>query len=544
MEWKKRYSTIRYALAMSSETLASHSTAPIETFAVDPARVRILAAHARHSADTHLELIHTPLTGAPLASLPLATEADVAEAYARARDAQIEWARTSFKDREQIMERFHDLVLDRQVEVLDLIQLESGKSRGHAFEEVADVAVTARHYGRAASRYLKTRRRAGAYPVLSQARELRHPKGVVGIVSPWNYPFSLAVTDAIAALMAGNAVVLRPDRQASLSALIGVEMLREAGLPEGVLQVVLGDRGIGQAVLDRADYACFTGSTPVGRKVAESLAGRLIGYSLELGGKNGAYIADDADLDKAVTGTIRTCFASAGQLCMSAERVIVHENVADAFTAKLIAAVEAMKIGTSLGYGNDMGSLASASQLATVIAHVEDARKQGATVLTGGRHRPDLGPYVYEPTLVAGVTESMLCRNAETFGPVVGIYRVAGDDEAVELINDTEFGLHGNVFTGSVRRGRKLAAMIRTGTVSINDAYSVAWGSIGSPMGGMKTSGVGRRHGSEGILRFTEGQTVTAQHLLPFGPAFGMSDAAHSRLLTALLRVLKAGGKK
>ena len=282
----------------------------------------------------------------------------------------------------------------------------------------------------------------------------------------------------------------------------------------------------------------------MGRKVAESLAGRLIGYSLELGGKNGVYIADDADLDKAVTGTIRTCFASAGQLCMSAERVIVHEKVADAFTAKLIAAVEAMKVGTALEYGNDMGSLASASQLDTVIAHVQDARKHGATVLTGGRHRPDLGPYVYEPTLLTGVTGSMLCRNEETFGPIVAIYRVAGDPEAVQLINDTEFGLHGNVFTGSVLRGRELAARIRTGTVSINDAYTVAWGSIGSPMGGMKASGVGRRHGSEGILRFTESQTVTAQHLLPFGPAFGMSDGDHSRLLTSLLRALKSAGKK
>ncbi|MET3143314.1 UNVERIFIED_ORG: succinate-semialdehyde dehydrogenase/glutarate-semialdehyde dehydrogenase [Arthrobacter sp. UYEF2] len=529
---------------MSSETLASHITAPTQTFAVDPARVRILVAHARHSADAQLELIHTPLTGGALASLPLSTEADVAEAYTQAGDAQIEWARTSFKDRKRIMERFHDTVLDHQAEILDFIQLESGKSRGHAFEEVADVAVTARHYGRAASGYLKTRRRSGVYPVLSQARELRHPKGVVGIVSPWNYPFSLAVTDAIAALMAGNAVVLRPDRQASLSALLGVGMLRDAGLPEGVLEVVLGDRRIGQAVMDRADYACFTGSTPVGRKVAESLSGRLIGYSLELGGKNGVYVADDADLDKAVTGTIRTCFASAGQLCMSAERVIVHATVADAFTAKLIAAVEAMKVGTALEYGNDMGSLASASQLETVMAHVEDARKHGATVLTGGRHRPDLGPYVYEPTLLAGVTESMLCRNAETFGPVVAIYRVADDAEAIRLINDTEFGLHGNVFTGSVRHGRELAARIRTGTVSINDAYTVAWGSTGSPMGGMKASGVGRRHGSEGILRFTESQTVTAQHLLPFGPAFGMSDGDHSRMLTSLLRALKTAGKK
>ena len=179
---------------MSSETLASHITAPIETFAVDPARVRILVAHARHAADAHLELIQTPLTGGPLASLPLSTEADVAEAYTRAGEAQVGWARTSFKDRKRIMERFHDLVLDRQDEVLDFIQLESGKSRGHAFEEIADVAVTARHYGRAASRYLKTRRRSGAYPVLSQARELRHPKGVVGVVSPWNYPFSLAAS--------------------------------------------------------------------------------------------------------------------------------------------------------------------------------------------------------------------------------------------------------------------------------------------------------------------------------------------------------------
>lgn len=516
---------------------------PTATYAVDPARVRRLTGRVVCGPHPEQHITHTPMTGAPLASLPLSTPADVDVAVRSAAAAQRSWARTSMAHRERILLRVHDLVLDRQVELLDLIQLESGKARRHAFEEVLDTAICARHYARVAAGLLAPRRHLGALPLLTQSVEHRRPKGVVGIVSPWNYPLSLAITDALPALMAGNAVVLRPDLQASLSALAGVALLAEAGLPDGVLQVVLGDGATtGQAVVDRADYVCFTGSTATGRRVARDAAGRLVSFSLELGGKNSLYVAADASVGRAVAGAVRGCFASAGQLCVSAERLLVHETVADEFEERFVAAVRELRVGCGLEYGYDMGSLVSRDQLERVSAHVEDARALGATVLTGGRGRPDLGPYVYEPTVLSGVTAAMRCRDEETFGPVVALYRVGSDDEAVDLVNDTEYGLNASVYTRDVARGRALAARIRTGTVNINDGYAAGWASTGSPMGGMKASGMGRRHGAEGLLKYTDAQNVTAQHVLPLAPPRGVSDEVFGTVLTASLRALKALG--
>jgi succinate-semialdehyde dehydrogenase/glutarate-semialdehyde dehydrogenase len=530
---------------MAPDLIADPETDPTATYAVDPALVRRLARRVVAGPRSAQFTSHTPLTGAPLGTLPLSTTADVAVAVDAARAAQRSWARTPMEVRERIFLRYHDLVLERQVELLDIVQLESGKTRRQAFEEVADVAIVARHYARSAAAYLRPRRRAGLFPLLTQSVEHHHPRGVVGIVSPWNYPLSLAITDAIPALMAGNAVVLRPDLQASLTALQAVQLLTEAGLPESVLQVVLGDGPtIGQAVVDLTDYVCFTGSTATGRQVATSVASRLVGFSLELGGKNSMYIADDANLDKAVEGAVRACFSSAGQLCISIERLLVHQSVADEFTRRFVAAVKNLRLGADLAYGVDMGSLVSATQLERVTAQVDDARSKGARVLTGGRARPDLGPYFYEPTVLEGVSAAMDLRDDETFGPVVAIYRVQTDEEAVRFANDTDYGLNAAVYTRDVGRGRRIAAAIQAGTVNINEGYAAAWGSVAAPMGGMKQSGVGRRHGSEGILKYTESQNITAQYLLPVAGPRGVSEETYVRLLTGALKALKAAGRR
>jgi succinate-semialdehyde dehydrogenase/glutarate-semialdehyde dehydrogenase len=530
---------------MAHDVVADPETDPTATYAVDPALVRRLARRVVSAPRAATHTSHTPLTGAPLGSLPLSTRDDVAVAVDAARAAQRAWARTPMELRERIFLRFHDLVLERQVQLLDLVQLESGKTRLQAFEEVADVAIVSRHYARSAASSLRPRRRAGLFPLLTQSVEHHHPKGVVGIVSPWNYPRSLAITDAIPAVLAGNAVVLRPDLQSSLTALQVVQLLTEAGLPESVLQVVLGDGpSVGQAVVDLTDYVCYTGSTETGRRVAESVAGRLVGYSLELGGKNSMYVAEDADLDRAVQGAVRTCFSSAGQLCISVERLLVHESIADEFTQRFVEAVRGLRLGSDLAYGPDMGSLVSAAQLARVSAHVEDARAKGATVLVGGTARPDLGPYFYEPTVVTGVTAAMDLRDDETFGPVVALYRVHSDEEAIRFANDTEYGLNASVWTRDVRRGRRVATAIQAGTVNVNEGYAAAWGSVAAPMGGMKQSGVGRRHGAEGILKYTESQNVTAQYLLPIAPVGSMSQETYARLMTGALQALKALGRR
>ena len=526
-----------------ADVIADPELDPTATYAVDPARTRRLTARVVAGPRAEQHVTRTPMTGAPLASLPVSTPGDVTVAFSTARAGQRLWAGWSVDRRAAVLLRFHDLVLDRQVELLDLVQLESGKTRAHAFEEVADCAVVARHYARRASGYLRDERVLGAVPGLTRTVVSHRPQGVVGVVSPWNYPLSLAVTDALPALMAGNGVVLRPDLQASLTALAAHELLLEAGLPEGVLQVVLGPgASTGQAVVDQADYVCYTGSTPTGRAVGRSAAARLVGFSLELGGKNSMYVADDADLTRAVAGAVRACFSSAGQLCISAERLLVHRDVYGEFVTRFVEAVEGMRVGTELAYGPDMGSLVGASQLATVQRHVEDARSKGAVVLTGGRARPDLGPYVYEPTVLTGVTAAMVCRDDETFGPVVSVYEVGSDDEAVALANDTEYGLNASVWTRDVARGRRVAARIRTGTVNINDPYAASWASTGAPMGGMKSSGVGRRHGREGILKYTESQTVSVQRLVGFGGIPGVAPEAYARGVSVALRAARALG--
>jgi succinate-semialdehyde dehydrogenase/glutarate-semialdehyde dehydrogenase len=524
-----------------ADVIADPETDPAATYAVAPSRVRSLTARVVSSGEAGELRTTTPMTGAPLGVLPLSSAGDVVTAIAAARRVQRAWAARPVAERAAVLLRFHDLVLDRQGELLDLVQLESGKARGHAYEEVADCAIAARHYGRRAEAYLRDSRHLGAFPLLTRVAEVHRPRGVVGVVSPWNYPLSLAVTDALPALVAGNAVVLRPDLQGSLTALAAVELLAEAGLPDGLVQVVLGHGDpTGQAVVDHADYICFTGSTATGRRVGESAGRRLVGASLELGGKNTLYVAADADLRRAVPGAVRACFASAGQLCISAERVVVHAAVYEEFVARFVEAVAAMRLSTQLTWGADMGSLVSEAQKDRVLGHVEDAVAKGARVLTGGRARPDVGPLVVEPTVLEGVTSAMACRDEETFGPVVALYRVASDDEAVRLANDTEYGLNGSVWTRDVRRGRAVAARIEAGTVNVNEGYAATWGSMAAPMGGMKASGVGRRHGREGILKYTESQTIASQHLIPIAPLPRQGDEAFARTLTAALRAMKA----
>ncbi|MHB9859655.1 succinic semialdehyde dehydrogenase [Streptomyces sp. YIM S03343] len=484
---------------------------------------------------------HTPFTGEKLADLPESTPEDVARAFRSARASQGVWAQAPVRERAAVLLRFHDLVLERQAEVLDLIQLETGKARLHAHEEVQAVAVAARHYGRKAPAYLRPKRHAGAMPTLTKVTELRHPRGVVGQIAPWNYPLELSVGDALPAFVAGNAVVMKPDTETCLTALWARDLLIEAGLPAEVFQIVIGDGPVvGPEIVKHADYVSFTGSTRTGREVAQGAAARLVGVSLELGGKNAMLVLDDADIEKAAAGAVRACFSSAGQLCISIERLYVHESIADAFLERFAARTKAMRLGTSLAYGADMGSLAGPRQLESVRRHVDEAVAKGARVVAGGVARPDIGPYFFEPTVLDEVEAPMAVCGEETFGPVVSIYRFATDDEAIERANATPYGLNSSVWTKDARRGRAVAARLRTGTVNINEGYAPAYGSVQSPMGGMKDSGLGRRHGSEGILKYTEAQTVAQQRLLPMAPSLGMDDERYAEFMSRSLRLMKA----
>jgi succinate-semialdehyde dehydrogenase/glutarate-semialdehyde dehydrogenase len=533
-----------------TESQAQASTAVTNPVAAAPAAARtaadvvtaqLVGRLARGVVGSGRTVSHTPFTGAVLAELPESNPADVETAFARARAAQPAWAALPVRRRAAVLLRFHDLVLARQSEVLDLIQLETGKARSHAHEEVQGLAVEARHYGRAAHSYLRPKHHIGAVPALTKVRELRQPHGVIGQIVPWNYPLELSVGDALPAFVAGNAVVMKPDTETALTALWARELLVEAGLPAEVFQVVLGEGPVvGPEVVRRADYVSFTGSTGTGREVARIAADRVVGVSLELGGKNAMLVLEDADVEKAAACAVRACFSSAGQLCISIERLYVHESVADAFLARFVARTKAMRLGNALAYGADLGSLAGERQLKTVSAHVEEAVAKGATVLAGGVARPDAGPYFYEPTILDGVQAPMAVCAEETFGPVVSVYRFRTEDEAVALANEGRYGLNASVWTGSGRHGHAVAARLRAGTVNINEGYAAAYGSVRSPMGGMKDSGLGRRHGADGILKFTEAQTVAQQRLIPLAPAFGMDDEAYARFMSRSLRAMKA----
>jgi succinate-semialdehyde dehydrogenase / glutarate-semialdehyde dehydrogenase len=506
----------------------------------DKAKLQTLKARISVLAEREMLTVRVPFTGAVLGTLPNCTSEDVQEAVKKARVAQNLWKTWSFVQRAKIFIRLHDLLFDCKDEVLDLIQLENGKSRHHAMEEVIDAALVARYYAHNAARHLKPRHRQGTLPFLTQTWEHHLPKGVVGIISPWNYPLALSISDAIPALMAGNAVILKPDVQTSFTALWVAEIFERAGLPQDLFQVVTGDgRVVGPLLIDAVDFVTFTGSTATGRIVAQQCAKRLIGCALELGGKNAMLILPDANLDRVVQSALQGAFSSAGQLCVSFERLYIHESIFDEFVKRFVTATKNLKLGNTFDFSYDVGTLTSQQQLERVTKHVLDAVVKGATVLVGGKPRPDIGPYFYEPTILSNVKPSMMLCTEETFGPVVAVYSFATVEEAVKLANRSVYGLNASIWTKNLKLARQLANGIEAGTVNINEAYAPAWSSVDAPMGGFKDSGLGRRHGREGILKYTEAQTVSAQHGFLLTKIPGFNDEQYSKLAGHLFKVLR-----
>lgn len=503
------------------------------------ARLSSLAAIENREARADKSIAET-FTGKPLGTVPVGAAEDVEAAFARARVVQPRWADRSPADRAAVLERFRTLVIEQREFLMDVIQAETGKARWAAQEEVMGLMFAARYFAKAAPGLLGSHSVPGAFPVLNRASVTAQPKGVVGVVAPWNYPMLLSIGDSIPALLAGNAVVVKPDSQTPFSALAATELLYRAGLPRDLLAVVTGPGTVvGTAIVDSCDYLMFTGSSATGRTLAEQCGRRLIGFSAELGGKNPMIVTKGAKLDKVAKAAVRACFSNAGQLCISIERLYVERSVAAEFTEKFVAAVQAAKLGAAYDYSADIGSLISEAQLETVAKHVADATSKGAKVLAGGKARPELGPLFFEPTVLAEVTDEMECGRNETFGPLVSIYPVDNVEEAIALANDTEYGLNASVWAESKSAGEQIAARLHAGTVCVDEGYAPAWGSTAAPMGGMGISGVGRRHGPDGLLKFTEPQTVVVTRFLNLDAPPLFSQDKWQRFLMTVARTIR-----
>ena len=481
--------------------------------------------------------VRNPATSELVGEVTCAADRDVSDAVARARTAQRSWDRQGWEGRVRVIRGFHGLLLAQNTRVLDVIQSETGKTRRDALAELVTVAGTARYYMAYGKKHLADRRGRGAVPLVTQAEVVHRPCGVVGLITPWNYPFLLPLGDAIPALLAGNAVVIKPSEFTPLSAQLGKELFLQSGLDPDLIEVVHGRGDTGAELVRHVDYVGFTGGTVTGRKVALAAAERLIPYSLELGGKNPMIVLEGASISRAAVGLLAGAFSNSGQTCISIERVYVQDSIFDEFASCVAAGASRLKIGWSKSWDVDIGSLIHSSHAARVMEHVNDAVGKGAKVLAGGRRREDLGPSFMEPTVLSNVQSDMLVSDQETFGPVVSLYRVANVEEAVAQANDSVYGLNATVWSKDAAHGRRIARSLETGSVAINSTLMI-YNSFDVPMGGMKMSGIGRRHGAPGICRYTREQSIVTS----FASGGGYDallfklrgDAAVNRLLNLL----------
>lgn len=443
-----------------------------------------------------------PASGEVLRELECASDAEVRSAVARAQAAQSAWAELGVGTRVGILRKFQRLLEERKVQVARLITREAGKPYVEALlTEVLVVLDAARFVIENAHGFLRDEPVPHASIAMKTKRGLlvREPHGVIGIIAPWNYPFSIPATEALAALATGNAVVLKPSEFTSLVALELASLLQKAGVPKGIFQVVVGDGVTGAALMaSEIDKLVFTGSVATGKRIAQTAAGRLLPVLLELGGKDPMIVLEDADLDVASSGAVWGAFVNAGQACLSVERCYIARGIYESFLNTCVEKVGKLRVGDGMDETTDVGPMIHELQLRIVEEQVEDARRRGARILTGGRRLSELGPNFYAPTVVADVTPEMKLMQEETFGPVLAVAVFSDEDEAVRLANDSEFGLAASVWTRHSARGERIARRLMAGTVMVNDVVA-CFGISEAPHGGVKASGIGRAHGRFGM---------------------------------------------
>ncbi len=443
-----------------------------------------------------------PATGVVLREFESASEREVFDSVARAHKAQPIWAQIGLKRRIAILREFQAKLHTRKSEIAEAITREAGKPIAEALTtEVLVVLDTARFLVDNAWRLLRDEPvpHGNLATKLKRGRLVREPYGVIGIISPWNYPFSIPATETLAALVAGNAVVLKPSELTPLIALELASLLRASGVPENIFRVVIGSGTTGAALLrSPIDKLVFTGSVATGKRIAVTAAERLLPVVLELGGKDPMIVLDDVDLDVASSAAIWGAFVNAGQACLSVERCYVHRSLYEKFLAACVEKTKRLRVGQGEDRETDIGPMIHECQLQIVEAHVEDALARGARVLTGGARIPELGKNFYRPTVLSDVTHEMRIMREETFGPVLPVMPFDTDEEAVRLANDSEYGLSASIWTRNSDRGERLARRIHAGTVMVNDVIS-CFGISEAPHGGVKASGLGRTHGKFGL---------------------------------------------
>jgi succinate-semialdehyde dehydrogenase/glutarate-semialdehyde dehydrogenase len=448
-----------------------------------------------------------PATGEILREFECARESDVLAAVMRARAAQPAWSDLGTAKRIVVLREFQRRLYERKSEIAEAITREAGKPVAEALTtEVLVVLDAARFLIDNAYRLLRDEPvpHGNLATKLKRGRLVHEAYGVVGIISPWNYPFSIPATETLAALVAGNAVVLKPSEFTSLVALELESLLHAAGVPQDVFQVVVGDGATGAALIhsglreSKIDKIVFTGSVATGKRIAAAAAERLLPVMLELGGKDPMLVLDDADVDVASSAAVWGAFVNAGQTCLSVERCYVHRSLYEQFLSACAEKTRKLRVGHGLDPDTDVGPMIHERQLRIVEAHVEDAVARGARVLAGGSRLPELGKNFYAPTVLADVTHEMSIMRQETFGPVLPVMAFDNDEDAVRLANDSEYGLAASVWTRDRARGERLAWRIQAGTVMVNDVVS-CFGISEAPHGGVKSSGVGRAHGRFGL---------------------------------------------
>ncbi len=457
--------------------------------------------------------LSSPATLEPIGEIEVATADDVRAALAAARAAQPAWAALSIEDRAQYMWRALEILLERQDEFVEVFRRESGKPRTDALMiEIFAACDALAYYAKRATRILKPQRQRlhGVLAFMKRFELVYRPLGVVGIISPWNGPFILSINPTVQALMSGNAVLLKPSEVTPYSGKLVGDLFQEAGLPQGVLTVLLGDGETGAALVDcGVDKVAFTGSVDTGRRVAESCARQLLPCSLELGGKDPMIVCADANIERASGGAVAGGFLNSGQVCFSTERVYVIDSVADEFIRRVVERTQALRQG---GEEYEVGPIFWPKQLEIIEAHVADAIAKGAQVLTGGRRNPNLKGLYYEPTVLVNVTHDMLIMREETFGPTLPIMRVRDEAEAVRLANDTAYGLGATVWTTDNQRAIRLGTQINSGSVCVND-MTMTYGALEAPFGGRKASGIGHVNGDAGLRGYCYQQAILVDRL-------------------------------